>query len=136
MTENPTRVTETQADTSFQVREIDSPAAGVNYPTWELHYGLVLDDRLAMRYVAAARVLKLGFFQFQNGQFVLREKVEDFRYSRNHELVFPDGWKIEIRGFFRPGGLFVCLGSINDKFVRTPEEVGIRLPEIWETKRY
>lgn len=136
MTENPTKAIETQTDTPFRLRMLDLPSYGVNYPSWELHNGLVIDNRLVMRFVAATRTLKLGFFHLQDGQLVPREKVEDFKYSRNHELVYPNGWKIEIRGFFKSSGVFVCLGAIEDKLVRTPKEAGIKLPEIWETKRY
>lgn len=136
MTENPINTTETQTEAPFRVRMLDLPTYGVNYPSWELHNGLVLDNRLVMRFVAATRTLKLGFFQLQYGQLVPKEKVEDFKYSRNHELVYPDGWRINIRGFYGSGGLLVCLGLIEDKYIRTPKEAGIRLPEIWETKRY
>jgi len=136
MTEIASRTPETQTAAPYRLQMLDLPSPGVNYPSWELHNGLVIDSRLVMRFVAAARTLKLGFFQLQDGQLVPREKVEDFKYSRNHELVYPDGWRINIRGFYGSGGLLVCLGLIEDKYVRTPKKAGIKLPEIWETKRY
>lgn len=136
MTEIATRAPETLTEAPYRLQMLDLPSPGVNYPSWELRQGLVLDTRLALRFVSSGRVLNLGFFQLKDGQIVPREKVEDFKYSRNHELVYPDGWKIEIRGFFRRNGLFICLASVEDKMIRTPEQAGIELPEFWETKRY
>lgn len=135
MVETSTRV-ETQTEAPYRIQMLDLPSPGVNYPSWDLRRGLVLDTRLAMRFVGAGRTLTLGLFQFQDGELVPKERVADLKYSRNHELAYPDGWKIEIRGFFRSSGLFVCLASIEDKLVRTPQEAGIKLPEFWESRRY
>lgn len=117
---------------TYSLRRIDGVVMGVNYLSYELHNGLLLDDRLAMRFVAAPRTIKIGFFQFKNCELIPEESVEDFAYSRGYELIYPDGWKIQIRGFMGKGGLFISLGGIEGKFVRPVEADGVILPPPWQ----
>lgn len=117
------------------LEEVASPVYGIDVASWQLWQGLVLDEKVALRYVSNSETLNLGFCEVQNRHLIVPEEVGKLNISRFYRFCDGDRFEVGLKAFYSRRGLLVCLGGIDQSQIKTPDEAGISFPRYWETPR-